>query len=161
MNFATPRQAAFIARLLSEKNIVGTPYAGLVAAPMDLTVREASSMIDVLMALPRVGGAAASPARSTAPEGMHRIGDAIYKVQKAVHGSGRLYAKRLVRSGESWSFEFAPGMIQRLSESTRMTLTEAREWGALYGTCCVCARLLTNEQSISEGVGPVCKSKMM
>ena len=159
MNFATPRQAAFIARLLSEKNVVGTPYAGLVAAPMDLTVREASSMIDVLMSLPRVGGAVAAPARSTAPEGMHRIGDAIYKVQKAVHGSGRLYAKRLVRSGGAWSFEFAPGAVQRLSEATRMTLEEAREWGALYGTCCVCGRTLTNEASIEAGIGPVCASK--
>ena len=158
MNFATPRQVAFIVRLLTEKNLAGTPYAGLFDAPKDLTVREASSMIDALMPLPRAGGAAGS-ARSTAPEGMHRIGDAIYKVQKAVHGSGRLYAKRLVRSGESWSFEFAPGMVQRLSESTRMTLTEAREWGALYGTCCACGRTLTDETSIANGIGPVCGSK--
>ena len=159
MNFATPRQAAFIARLLSEKNVVGTPYAGMVAAPMDLTVREASSMIDALKRLPRADGATAAPARSTAPEGMHRIGDAIYKVQKAVHGSGRLYAKRLVRSGEAWTFEFAPGAMQRLSEATRMTLGEAREWGALYGTCCACGRVLTDETSIALGLGPVCASK--
>ena len=159
MNFATPRQAAFIARLLSEKNTVGTQYAGMVAAPMDLTVREASSMIDALKVLPRADGAAAGPARSTAPEGMHRIGDAIYKVQKAVHGSGRLYAKRLTRSGDSWAFEFAPGAMQRLSEATRMTLEEAREWGALYGTCCACGRTLTDETSIALGLGPVCASK--
>lgn len=159
MNFATPRQAAFIARLLSEKNVVGTPYAGLIAAPMDLTVREASSMIDALMALPRVGGAAAGPARATAPEGMHRVAGVVYKVQKAVHGSGRLYAKRLVQSGESWSFEFAPGGIALLSEATRMTLTEAREWGVLYGTCCACGRTLTDETSIANGIGPVCGSK--
>lgn len=159
MNFATPRQAAFIARLLSEKNLAGTPYAGLIDAPVDLTVREASSMIDALKRLPRADGAAAGPARSTAPEGMHRIGDAIYKVQKAVHGSGRLYAKRLVQSGESWTFEFAPGMVQRLSESTRMTLEEAREWGTLYGTCCACGRTLTDETSIALGIGPVCATK--
>lgn len=158
MNFATPRQTAFIARLLTEKNLAGTPYAGLTASPEGLTVREASSMIDALMRLPRTGGAAGS-ARSTAPEGMHRIGDAIFKVQRAVHGSGRLYAKRLVRSGEAWTFEFAPGAVQRLSEATRMTLEEAREWGTLYGTCCACGRTLTDETSIALGLGPVCASK--
>lgn len=108
---------------------------------------------------------------------MYKYDGDIYKVQKAVHGSGNLYAKKLVvldggyevQSGEGWrggrltkvtvSFEYAPGIFNKLSEDDRLSLEEAREFGALYGTCCVCGRLLTNELSIALGIGPVCGSR--
>lgn len=93
-------------------------------------------------------------------EGMHRLDGRIYKVQRAVHGSGHLYAKRLVEDGDGgWTFEYAAGAIRNLSESTRMTLEEAKEFGTLYGTCCVCGRTLTDENSIAAGIGPVCAGK--
>lgn len=90
-----------------------------------------------------------------AREGMYRMGDKIYKVQKAVHGSGNLYAKELVQGG----FVYAPGIVKRLNGSHRMTLEQAKEYGALYGTCCVCGRTLTDEVSIANGIGPVCAGK--
>lgn len=46
-------------------------------------------------------------------------------------------------------------------ERTLITLDEAKEFGALYGTCCVCARTLTNEESISQGIGPVCGGRLV
>jgi hypothetical protein len=91
---------------------------------------------------------------------MHRLDGVIYKAQRAVHGSGRLYAKALVQTGEDWAFEFAGGAIRRLSEATRMSLEEAKEFGALYGVCCVCSKTLTNEESIAAGIGPVCGSRV-
>lgn len=101
--------------------------------------------------------------------GMYRKGETIFKVQKAVHGSGHLYAKRLhvlpsdraVR-GE-WvkaTFEYAPGALKTLAAEDRLTLEEAKTYGALYGTCIVCGRTLTDEKSIAAGIGPVCASKV-
>lgn len=100
-----------------------------------------------------------SAPKGDATEGMHRVGLRIFKVQKAVHGSGHLYAKELVKEGDRWVFEYAKGAMRMLSASTLMSLAEAKEFGALYGTCCVCGRTLTNETSIEEGIGPVCSGR--
>lgn len=100
-----------------------------------------------------------APRREPATEGMYRLDGVIYKVQIAVHGSGKPYAKRLVQDGERWSFEYAPGAMRKLGSRHLLTLEEAKEFGALYGTCCVCGRTLTNETSIEAGIGPICASK--
>lgn len=97
------------------------------------------------------------PPVSTTPaeEGMYQKDGVIYKVQLAIHGSGRLYAKRLTADG----FVFAGGAIRELNSSHRMTLEQAKEYGALYGVCCRCATPLTDEKSIAAGIGPVCAGK--
>lgn len=95
-------------------------------------------------------------------DGMYLHPDgSIYKVQVAVHGSGRLYAKRLVvdEDADEGKFVYAPGAIKKLSPTMKMTLEQAQGFGSLYGLCCVCGRTLTNEQSIDEGIGPVCKGR--
>ena len=48
------------------------------------------------------------------------------------------------------------GRLAKLSADDKLTLEQAREFGALYGTCCVCGRTLTNELSIHLGIGPKC-----
>lgn len=74
----------------------------------------------------------------------------IFKVQVAVHGSGRLYAKEL--NPTNGKFEYAPGGVKFLAtEGRQMTLDEAREYGTLYGRCIVCGRTLTDEDSIRSG----------
>lgn len=112
--------------------------------------------------------------------GMYRLNETIYKVQVAVHGSGRPYAKRLTAQefcgecGEhanfhddgphefvtKWKFEWEKGAIQRLRPEHRMSLEEAKEFGAIYGICCVCAATLTDEKSIEAGIGPVCGKRV-
>lgn len=114
--------------------------------------------------------------------GMYRLGETIYKVQVAVHGSGRPYAKRLSPTGyckqigcedrqefhddvshqfqPDWAFEYAPGAIKELQPEHRMSLDEAKAFGAIYGICCVCAATLTNEVSIEAGIGPVCGGRV-
>jgi hypothetical protein len=178
---ASEKQVALITRLLGEKDLTGTPFEGHTVAPAGLTGGKggsASAAIEALFALPR-------KAQAVVPEGMHRASGTIFKVQRAVHGSGNLYAKRLVgfhpasvngkcycsdlqgvlcgvcREPEKteWSFEYAPGVMRYLSADTLMTLDEAKAFGALYGTCCQCGRTLTNESSIEAGIGPVCAEK--
>lgn len=91
-------------------------------------------------------------------DGMYQRHGVIYKVQKAVHGSGNLYAKRL--DVDTKSFVYAPGELRNLTSADRMTLEAAKEFGNLYGICCRCAAPLTDEQSIADGIGPICKGKI-
>ena len=101
----------------------------------------------------------------------------IFKVQRAVNGSGNLYAKELLTEavghcggceacdGEDLCltydarFEYAAGAMRLLSAETAMSLEQAKTYGALYGTCCACGRTLTDEASIAAGIGPVCAEK--
>ena len=95
-------------------------------------------------------------------EGLYIIGDAetdgtVFKVQHAVHGSGRLYAKRLTSDGV---FVHAPGAIRDLAtQGRKLSLEEAKSYGKLYGTCIRCGRTLTDETSIAAGIGPICAEK--
>lgn len=161
---ASDKQTAFITRLLGEKDLTGSGFAAAVEGGhvehilTTLTSKEASDTITRLMALPKQADAPAAE-RVEVPEGMHRVDGVIFKVQRAVHGSGNLYAKRLTQYGDDWTFEYAAGAMRSLSTDTRMTLEEAKAFGALYGTCCSCGRTLTDEGSIEAGIGPICAKK--
>lgn len=154
---ATEKQINFLSRLLVERGLfVSDEELG------QLTKKEASARIDALLQTPRAPKVVREPEIT---DGMYRnpqTGE-IYKVQIAVHGSGKLYAKKLMVEGEGhdadvW-FEYAPGMVNRLKVEWKMTLEEAKAFGALYGSCCVCGRTLTNEESIEAGIGPICAGK--
>jgi hypothetical protein len=129
------------------------------------TKSEASDMIGKGVAAIGTARAASRVARErsrTVTEGMWIVGTLgedgaeVYKVQQAVHGSGRLYAKLLTDEG----FVFAPGVLRHLTEQGRkMTAEEGRQYGQLYGVCCRCGAQLTDEESIARGLGPVCASK--
>ena len=174
---ATQKQMDLLNRLANERD---TPVAGkdareawMIARTEDLigqkgtnfSQHSASALIDYLMACPK---SAFAPEPDDL-EGMHKVGERIFKVQRAVHGSGGLYAKELCVSvcgdpGDpqvSAAFEYCRNAIRRfgLSRHTKMTLEQAKEFGALYGTCCVCGRTLTDEESIAAGIGPVCGAK--
>jgi hypothetical protein len=93
-------------------------------------------------------------------EGMYRTPeDVIYKVVKAVHGSGRLYAQRLEIDGTSGHFEYAGGAIRSLRPEWKMTLEEAKAFGSLYGFCVRCGATLTDDVSIKAGIGPICAGR--
>lgn len=89
--------------------------------------------------------------------GMYQVDGVIYKVQRAVHGSGFLYAKRW--DEESQSFEKETGAIRKIRADHRMTLEQAARFGQVTGTCGHCGRTLTDEDSIAAGIGPICASK--
>ncbi|UAJ15479.1 hypothetical protein SEA_PUPPERS_48 [Gordonia phage Puppers] len=82
----------------------------------------------------------------------------VYKVQRAVHGSGRLYAK--VLDPETGDWIISRGAVRDLrQEGQRLTLEVAKDLGHLYGRCIACGRTLTDEASIRAGIGPVCAAK--
>ena len=182
MNTVTPKQVAFINRLQAERRWENTP--AMVEQVELARAAWRQGALDKRMASEVIHNLGFMPVREVAPvieevsiEGMHRLDGQIYKVQVAVHGSGRAYAKVLVTEqvgtcggcekcdGEDKCpafesrFEYAAGVVRRLSLETRLSLDEAKEFGAVYGVCCVCSRTLTKEESIAAGIGPICAGK--
>jgi hypothetical protein len=100
--------------------------------------------------------AQAAPKAAPATEGMYVLDGTIYKVLVAVHGSGRLYAQRLVGT----SFHAERGAISKLTQAHRMTPEAAAKFGHLYGRCVRCQATLTDDDSIKAGMGPVCRTKI-
>ncbi len=90
----------------------------------------------------------------------------IIKIQRAVHGSGNLYGKLLTPPPTpegKWHFEFTSGLLRHMVDANtrgievaKLTPERAKEFGHLYGICCVCGATLTDEKSIAAGIGPVC-----
>lgn len=175
----TAKQRAFILRLSEERNVV--PPVAL----NDFSMRDASWAIDMLIKLPKIKKET-TPEREL-EAGIYRSpsNGQILKVYKAVHGSGRMCAKQLVVSSECDGHESTSGPIGnviycdgscRTGETSvrfeylglasrfvrdhrRMTLEQAKEFGAIYGVCCNCGATLTDERSIEAGIGPVCAGR--
>lgn len=90
--------------------------------------------------------------------GMYKVGDDIYKVKPTQ--AGKLWAHKLIGSTEDgFRFEFVGAPSRFVKADQRMTLEEAKRFGQITGTCCVCSRMLTDEHSIAEGIGPICAEK--
>lgn len=167
---ATPKQVDTINKLADRKEggalaLQVALKARNVTGPDQLSRTDASKLLQILFDAqwkPRTTGPA-----TPLPDGMYRLDGEIYKVQHAVHGSGKQYAKRLTQKpqtfeftrgfeGGNWTFVYAPGVVHKLRPEHALTIEQAKEFGALYGTCCVCGRTLTDERSIAEGIGPKC-----
>jgi hypothetical protein len=143
INKATEKQISFIERLLTER--IWNDEVEVSA----LSSKEASNLIENLLKSPK--------SQNFANEiGIYQTenGD-VYRVQPS-QSTGRLYAKKLVISG-GWEYE--NGAIYRLKPEHKMTLEEAKAFGMATGLCCVCGKFLTDPDSVSQGIGPVCIKK--
>ncbi len=96
-------------------------------------------------------------------EGYYLHDSRMYKVATSQYGAsqGHLFARRLNEQTGDW--ERAQGMTSYLRRSEKVTLEQAIEFGrqlevtpqmALYGRCWICKRVLTDEESIRNRVGP-------
>jgi Family of unknown function (DUF6011) len=149
---ASDRQVAFASRLAAERGRTVSEDA-----LRELTRSEISELIDGLLKVKVQPKAPAAELEA----GMYRVGDEIFKVQRAVHGSGRMYAKLLVVDGQGDAhFEMAEGAIRKLTSEHRMSLEEAKQFGQVYGICAVCSATLTDETSIEAGIGPICAKRI-
>ncbi|ABD58457.1 gp41 [Mycobacterium phage PBI1] len=111
----------------------------------------------------------AKPATDELEDGMYRVADGtIYKVYKTQRG--HQVAKRLVveenRHDETAGTVFTAHFeyegkrpLRGLTAEQRMSYEEMKEFGAIYGSCCVCTRTLTDELSVYLGIGPVCGNR--
>lgn len=165
---ASEKQIAFIRKLTAELDeLEGDTLTTETAEEMiqdGLTPKAASELIDRMLArlskLRKDSYRAAALERTAGLEpGMYERDGKVYRVK--VSGSGNLYASLLVKAenGETY-FEYAPGAIRTLTAEHRMTLEQAKAHGKRVGACCVCARTLTDPESVEAGIGPWCASKM-
>lgn len=100
-------------------------------------------------------------------DSLYKMGDDVYKVVWNKHKTYK-YAMKLVFA--SWmkkgKFQFAAGVINQLDSSMQMDLDGAKNYAAWayakfkVGVCCNCGKLLTNPESVAEGIGPVCSGKI-
>jgi hypothetical protein len=161
---ASEKQQAFLRSLLAERDLVTDETEAMLAA---ISKTQASAMIEQIKATPRVVNnhkADGTRATTIAEDGFYVLehGDHVdvYKVQRAVHGSGNLYAKRLVPGVDgakgTWEYEGRAPLSLPLE---RLTLERAKELGRLYGMCVKCGATLTDERSIEAGIGPICGSR--
>ena len=136
-----------------------------------LTKEGASKLIDALKQMDDVHVALRKVGHNPngVEDGMYQTPDGdVYKVQVAVHGSGQLYAKKLVKLDtprqlkkgvRTHEFVREPGALAKLTPEMAMTQEQAAEFGKLYGSCCNCGLTLTDETSIALGIGPKCRAK--
>lgn len=100
--------------------------------------------------------------REPAAEGFYRKDGEYYKVQVAHYGSGHRYAKMAQKEfgSDRVAWVYTRGIVYDLTEEDKVTQEQAAEFGALYGRCIRCGRVLTAEESIERAMGPVCSGKM-
>ena len=152
----TPKQREYIYRLLMTREY------RLPKPVEEYSKDQASVLIEDLVRAPKKIQNEQDQ-RRVVQDGMYITPDGtIFKVQKAVHGSGQLYAKELIppeKFGGKATFVYRAGAIMHLKPEMLMTLEQAKQFGALYGTCVRCGRTLTREDSIERMMGPVCYGK--
>lgn len=170
----SPNQMGLITKLMTELRTMDEPAWQL---GLDYMVRmrghwtlgrdgNASRWIDRLIAKLRELRTAArrpAPGAKELADGTYILDGDIYKVRHAVHGSGRQYASLLVppaAEGEDATWEYKGQAPLRLLTAEHLLTPElAKKYGALYGVCVRCGRVLTHEDSIDRMMGSTCWGK--
>ncbi len=146
---ATPKQISFIQSLKAER---GLPTD----EPLDtLSKFAAHKVIDVLLKTRPAKPAPERVEQEPVPVGVHVHNDEHYFVKKSKNE--RFYALLFVPSTGRW--DYAPGAIRHLSESTVITAEQAAAFGHSYGRCVFCHKQLSDERSTEVGYGGTCAKK--
>jgi hypothetical protein len=154
---ASEKQESFIRSLLARKLPDVDADVYLAEIP---DRKSASFRIDGLKSLPDAQGRVVADA--PLEDGIYRDAEGeIFKVYRTVHGANQTVAKRLVTIGTgNAKFEYeGKRPLRHLTPEMKMTLAQAKEFGAVYGVCCNCCATLTDERSIEAGIGPVCAGR--
>jgi hypothetical protein len=151
---ATEKQLTLIKKLMIERGVEaksGYDWSRL-------SRKTASDTIERLLKMPKV--TSATTGKPVLADGLYVFGGEVYKVKRA-NGSGQPYASVLVPGvdGAGGSFTYVKGMTYKIKPEHKMTIEQAKAHGALYGQCAACGRLLSNDESIELGIGPVCRDK--
>ena len=179
---ATEKQIAFMDKLMAKvaekvEGITSTEAQGALNACKAIrdyrdnggvmSKRQASALIDNLIKLTEMNyGTPVAPVtrpafvpRVAAPLGIYRQDDKIYCVRKA-RQSERVYAYQLITTDpRNPKWEYAAGKVYDLKVEDMISLEVAQEYGRRTGICCICGRFLTDEESVTKGIGPVCERK--
>lgn len=94
-------------------------------------------------------------------EGFYKVGDSFFKVTPA-RSSDRTFAHILTSAkGEAPVWEYKGlARVYVPADAPRLTVADAAEFGKTSGYCMICGRLLTAEDSVAAGIGPICAGKL-
>ena len=151
----SPKQYALLERLHTERGIAFDP-----AAIEALSGREASTLIDGILAMPRP----AKPAAAKADPGFYVATDGT-PIRVVPNKAGtHTYAKRFVVAGGSASWEYAPGVAATLAGLAPMTGPQAAALGIQSGHCIRCCLPLGGDSlaarcSAIVGYGATCAKR--
>ena len=175
----TPKQAAFMEKLLDEREFDGrvvleAQVCRALEHPADCATREASRIIEALLALPRKRDAQARPQISDAPDarqvpdvpaGRYALADPtrFYQVDRPERGRYAGWTFLAELSGENHrpiKLREAPAeFFAALEAIAADPVAAARRYGHLKRHCGYCKQALTDPFSRFYGVGPVCRRK--
>ena len=158
-----------LAEVIGDLHAYGVRAATVVPAernplPADECSAEIDSMKDdlrilrdelrTLRAQYRSTGAASATAGELEADRLYERAGEVYRTVRS--GAGNLYAK--IWTGSGW--DYAAGAIRHLRPEHRMSVERAVELSLRIGRCIRCGALLTAEQSVERGIGPVCITKI-
>lgn len=154
---ASVKQVSYLASLLVQKDTSGWESIDWDKVETSLregtvTLAQATFLIDVLVDLPRKPVVHEDGEAVTT--GYYFLEGEVYQVVESK--AGRLYGKHFTEAG----YEYQPGALRMLKHAARLTVEMAAEAGVKTGRCCVCARLLTDPESVANGIGPICQNKL-
>lgn len=157
---ASSKQQKFINDLLAERQTAGTAYEGWTPDWTRATDAAARTVITYLLTLPRKAG----HELPEVPAGRYAVETeeghlAFYRVDRPTEGAwaGRTFVKvqasdelHPVRGGA------AASVLRKIAvDPAAASLRYGRE----IGSCGVCGRTLTDEDSRARGIGPICAEK--
>ena len=101
------------------------------------------------------------PNIGTDDAGIYHFKGVIYKVYKAQTHNTMLVKELKITKGEKGVWEYIGSARKALPfQAQKLTLEDAKQYGAVYGICCVCGAILTNVVSIEAGIGPICGGRL-
>jgi hypothetical protein len=162
----TPPQKSFLTKLLDER-VTDPDYKMdtlFLINVGEMSKGAASKEIGFLLKQPKAP-AMSKPGQkpmATAP-GYYfdNVTETVYCIVKA-KTTGNLYAKKMVPpppGKKKGRWDYAPGAMAQSGSWQVLTLHEAAALSSKWGYCCVCGRLLTKQESIDAGIGPICAGK--
>lgn len=152
----TEKQSNFLAKLCQER---GIDYAGLQAQAIALgtwTRHDVSLAIDDIKSWPKTPQAPVPIGVHVVPGLPPTVDPILVQVRRSQ--AGNLYGKTRLASGRSWSYK--PGSLEGLSDATLLDEATAAKLGLQFGICQICARDLTDPESVRLGIGPVCRKRV-
>lgn len=168
---ATDRQLDYI-RALKDGRVIDDKWRARIERDLaaGMTKLAASKVIDWLLKQPRPTAAVAKvtgtvSARSNPPVptvGHYKHNGILYAVVDRKRGrrTTRVLKQLHQNPDGSWSWRGALiGWRDLVPVWQALTLNEAAKFGHTTGTCLVCARTLTDPESVARGIGPVCASR--
>lgn len=154
VRMATEGQKRFITSLnsqLSSPILTETDISKITFAEVNNTLDMLKSKIANERNAPK-----ATKAATVITPGIYRNEESgeIFKVYKA-RGGSHLLCKKMIDD----EFVYQGAANRFIRGCVRVSIDEAKEYGRRTGSCMICSRELTNPESITNGIGPICASK--